>query len=42
MLNRQLDRAINHLERSQRARLGDQVPPSVVLAVSVADLKGTG
>ncbi len=37
MLTRQLDRTTHQLERLQRFRRGDQVPPPVVLDVSVSD-----
>ncbi len=38
MVNRELDRAMNQLERLQRARLGEHIPPPVTLDVNVSEV----
>ncbi len=39
MINRQLDRILIQLERYQRARLGERVPPPLTVDVSGGDAK---
>lgn len=42
MIDRQLTRSLHHLERLQRARLGEAVPPPLTLDVDIAGARETG